>query len=113
MSADGVCYLRPGPLYRFQYPRNLPPWEKTIPMDTDILVTHAPPVRYSGSQSSFTKLYIQLYAKLYAQLYAQLDAQLDTQFYVHSPCSHILANVIRISYISLPAVLPSMDVWMR
>ncbi len=27
----------------FQYPRHLPPWHKTIPEDTDILVTHAPP----------------------------------------------------------------------
>jgi len=31
---------------RFQYVRHLPPWEGTVPMDTDVLVTHAPPVSF-------------------------------------------------------------------
>lgn len=33
-----------GPEMAFQYDRASPPWANTVPIDTDILITHAPPV---------------------------------------------------------------------
>ncbi|KDN61177.1 putative calcineurin-like phosphoesterase [Colletotrichum sublineola] len=35
----------------FQYDRASPPWTNTIPIDTDILITHAPPVSHPTSHS--------------------------------------------------------------
>lgn len=34
--------------FAFQYPAHLPPWKGIIPTETDVLVTHAPPVRLSA-----------------------------------------------------------------
>ncbi|KAI8158627.1 putative rhamnogalacturonate lyase C [Colletotrichum sp. SAR 10_70] len=35
-----------GPEMAFQYDRASPPWANTVPIDTDILVTHAPPQKH-------------------------------------------------------------------
>jgi hypothetical protein len=36
------CYLKLMSI-RFQYRRDLPPWQNRIPLETDVLITHAPP----------------------------------------------------------------------
>lgn len=35
-----------GPDFAFQYPRNKDVWSKTIPLETDVLITHTPPRHY-------------------------------------------------------------------